>query len=162
MKLRFSLDYLARKHKNMTGVVDWANEKAAELQAKYHVPFDHYRGVAGVYQFSPYFDDQTPVVSDPEILVAILKITKNDRYPTNFILLANETGLSLEKVIGACKYLVNHQYALASKNHAQHSASIRWYPGDCKIYMDDAKDQWLLMQQTRMVRGTSARKLRKA
>lgn len=164
MKLRFSLDYLVRKYKNMAGVVDWANKKALEMQAKHNVCFDHGRGVAGVYQFTPYFDEHTPAVSDPEILVMLLKITKNPRYTTNFILLAKETGLSLEKVVGACKFLVSRQNALAGKNAAGHCSSIRWYPVHCKVYegMREEKDHWALMEQTRLVRGISSRNLGKA
>lgn len=156
-KFSYSLDYLIRKYRSIPGIVVWGKGKAQELQAKHGLPFDHNQGISGTYQFSPYYDETTPVVNDPAILEAVLAKCKNQRYTTNFILLAKETGLSLQQIAGAAKFLVTNQYALVGYNIEKHPASIRWFPGACKVYGDGAAREYAnladLLKRTRLVRG---------
>lgn len=159
MKVRYSLDYLKRIHKTQANITTWGNAQAQALQEKYGVPFSHGVGAGDIYTFSPYYDETTQEISDPEILAMILGKTKNERYFTNFILIANETGLPLKTVVGASKWLVGHQYAVPGKNLGGQVASIRWFPGACRVYMQDAQAQHDLERQTRNVRRLTQKRL---
>lgn len=153
MKTRYSLDYLHRKYKNMLKVVAWGNTQATTLQEAHGVPFVHGRGAGEVYRFSPYYDETTPEINDPEILVMLLERCKNERYFTGFDLLAKETGLSLATIAGAAKWLIRNQYALVGRGLDGKPTSIRWYFGDCKIYMQEAQDTWEMLRNTQLVRS---------
>lgn len=167
-KLRFSTDFLNRKYKTPAGVAAWGDRQALKFTKRTGVPFTHAPQAAGVYVFHPTFNEATPLVNDPQVIEAILSRCKNDRYPVAFHLLARETGLPLLTLMGACKYLLDNQFALAGYNHAKtHIISIRWYPGQCRKYgasetVKQSNDYLDLLARTRLVRGMSQRNLRGA
>lgn len=167
MKLRFSYQYLYKKHKGIAGITAWADRYAAGLFSKHGIPFSHHRGAGEVYTFNATYNQDTPLVNDHAVLETILSKTKNAAYPVSFTLLQKETGLPFLTLLGACKFLIENKFSVGGYDKNKAITSIRWYPGHCRAYgasevVNQSQAYLDLLERTKLVRGTSQRYLRGA